>query len=192
MKKLALFACMMMASTGAAFGVDFGLTFGIGNGTAKVSSGGQSVEAKPTTSVMITPGGDIVRLGIAAIGWEVPVAFGGPARALISNGSINTEKMNFMLAPGARLRLAPSTRLSPWASVGIGAGRFDRSTVASASNLLQSATSTSFTVAVGVGLDFKVAGPLFLRAEGRNFNYKSVGDLRRNSFQFLAGIGVRF
>lgn len=133
-----------------------------------------------------------MNVGLVAIGWEIPVAFGGPARALISNGQINTEKMDFMLVPGARVRIAPISRLSPWASVGVGVGRFDRATVASAANLLKSATESSFAISVGVGADFKVGGPLFLRAEGRNFNYKSVDSLRRNAFQFLIGAGLRF
>jgi opacity protein-like surface antigen len=187
-----LFLTLAMSAAISAFGADVALTLGVGNGTSKVSNNGQTVEAKSTTSVMITPGGDIVNVGVVAIGWEIPVAFGGPARALISNGQINTEKMDFMLVPGARVRIAPISRLSPWASVGVGLGRFDRASASSASNLLQSATASSFAISVGVGLDFKVAGPLFLRAEGRNFNYKSVDDLRRNSFQFLIGAGLRF
>jgi opacity protein-like surface antigen len=100
--------------------------------------------------------------------------------------------MDFMLVPGARVRIAPVARLSPWASFGVGVGRFNRASVTTFSGLLSAATETSFALAVGVGADFKVAGPLFLRAEGRNFNYKSLDDIRRNSFQFLAGVGLRF
>ena len=172
---------------------DVALTIGVyNNGTTKAQSGGQTVEASSSTGALLTPGGNIANFGIAAIGWEVPVAFGGPARALISNGRIATEKLDFMLVPGARVKILPTGRVSPWASVGIGAGRFSRATVSSASSLLKAATETAFTVAVGVGVDVKVAGPLFLRAEGRNFNYKSVDSLRRNSFQFFVGAGLRF
>jgi opacity protein-like surface antigen len=174
------------------FGTDVALTIGIGKKTSTASAAGQTVEAKSTTSVMLTPGGDFVNVGLAAVGWEIPVAFGGPARALISNGRVATEKMDFMLVPGARVRIAPVARLSPWASFGVGVGRFNRASVTTLSGLLSAATETSFALAVGVGADFRVAGPLFLRAEGRNFNYKSLEDVRKNSFQFLAGVGLRF
>lgn len=189
MKLLSLFLVFGAAS----FGADVALTFGLRNNfTSKIQSGGQTVEASSSTSVLLTPSINFVNLGVAAIGWETPIAFGGPARALISNGRIATEKLDFMIVPGARVKILPLGRFSPWASVGFGAGRFSRATVASASNLLKAATNTTFAVAVGVGLDVKVAGPLFLRAEGRNFNYKGVEDLRRNSFQFFGGVGLRF
>jgi opacity protein-like surface antigen len=184
----------LIALCGAsACATEIAATIGLGNNsTSKVNSGGQTVEASSTNSFLITPAGNFANIGIAAIGWEVPVAFGGPGRALVSSGSVSTEKLDFMIAPGARLTILPVGRFSPWASVGIGAGRFSRATVSSASNVLRAATATSFTVAVGVGLDVKIAGPLFARVEGRNFNYKSVDELRRNSFQVFAGVGLRF
>jgi opacity protein-like surface antigen len=175
------------------FGADVALTFGLrDNFKSKIQSGGQTVEASSSNSVLLTPSINFVNIGVAAIGWETPIAFGGPGRALISDGRIATEKLDFMIVPGVRAKILPMGRFSPWASVGIGAGRFSRATVSNASSLLRAATNTSFTVAVGVGLDVKIAGPLFLRAEGRNFNYKGVEDLRRNSFQFFAGAGLRF
>jgi opacity protein-like surface antigen len=189
MKILPLFLVFCALS----FGADLAMTFGIRNNfTSKIQSGAQTVEASSGNSVLVTPAVNFVNLGVAAIGFEAPIAFGGPGRALISNGRVATEKLDFMFVPGARVKILPGGRFSPWASVGIGAGRFNRATVANASNLLSAATNTSFTVAVGVGLDVKVAGPLFLRAEGRNFNYKGVEDLRRNSFQFFGGVGLRF
>jgi len=167
-------------------------TFALGNETKTASGNGQTVEAKPGASLIVTPGGDFVNVGIAAIGLEIPVALGGPARALFSNNQLATEKLDFLLAPSARLRLAPAFRLSPWASVGVGVGRFDRTSFSTPSNAWRTATESQFTIAVGVGADFRVAGPLVLRAEGRNFNYKSVDGLKRNTFQFLLGAGVRF
>ncbi|BDC48090.1 hypothetical protein F183_A04060 [Bryobacterales bacterium F-183] len=171
---------------------DLFATFALGNDTKTATANGQTVTAKPTSSFIVTPGFDFVNAGIAAIGMELPIAFGGPARALFTDNQLATEKLDFLLAPSARLRLLSGFRLSPWASVGIGAGRFDRSSVSTVGNALRTATETQFTVAVGVGADFKVAGPLALRAEGRNFNYKSVDGLKRNSFQFLVGAGLRF
>lgn len=189
MKLLPLF----LAFGALTFGADVALTFGLRNNfTSKVQSGSQTVEASSSNSVLLTPSINFANFGVAALGWETPIAFGGPGRALISNGRIATEKLDFMIVPGARVKIMPLGRFSPWASVGIGAGRFSRATVSSAANLLNAATNTTFTIGVGVGLDVKVAGPLFLRAEGRNFNYKGVEDLRRNSFQFFGGVGLRF
>jgi hypothetical protein len=76
--------------------------------------------------------------------------------------------------------------------MGVGAGRFDRTTISSPTNVLRAVTQTSFTIAVGGGVDVKLGGPAFARVEGRNFNYKGVNDLRQNSFQFLLGLGLRF
>jgi len=182
--------CIALPSVSAA--ADLFATFAFGNDTKTASGNGQTVQAKPTNSFIVTPGFDFVNAGIAAIGMEVPVAFGGPARALFQSSQLATEKLDFMIAPSARVRLVPGFRLSPWASLGVGAGRFDRSSLSTVGNALNTATETQFTVAVGVGADFRVAGPLALRAEGRNFNYKSVDGLKRNTFQFLVGAGLRF
>jgi opacity protein-like surface antigen len=190
---IAAAAYLLLSSTATTlFATDIAASIGIRNPTAKVSAGGQNVEASSTRSFLITPGGDFVNVGVVAIGWELPVAFGGEAKASVTSGIINTEKMDFMLVPGGRVRIAPISRVSPWASLGIGVGRFDRATVSSPTAVLRAATETSFTVAVGGGVDVKVGGPLFARAELRNFNYKSVEGLRRNTFQFLLGLGLRF
>jgi opacity protein-like surface antigen len=177
---------------GVASAADLFATFALGNDTKTASGNGQNIEVKPTNQFIVTPGFDFVNVGIAAIGMEVPVAFGGPARAVFSNNRLASEKMDFLLAPSARLRAFSGFRLSPWASVGVGVGRFDRTSFSSPSNAWNTATESQFTIAVGVGADFRVAGPLALRAEGRNFNYKSVDGLKRNNFQFLVGAGLRF
>ena len=120
MKLLSLFFALGLAS----FGADVALTFGLRNNfTSRIQSGGQTVEASSSNSVLLTPSINFVNFGIAALGWETPIAFGGPARALISNGRIATEKLDFMIVPGARVKIMPLGRFSPWASVGVGAGR---------------------------------------------------------------------
>lgn len=182
----------LFLAAGSLFAADVALTFGIHSGKSTVTNGGRTVEANSSTSVMLTPAGTIANFGVASLGWEVPIAFGGPAKALIGNGRVATEKLDFLLVPGARLRLLPGRRLSPWASVGLGVGRFDRASVSSVGNAVRAATDSSFTVAVGAGADLKLAGPLFLRGEIRNFNYKSLDDLRRNSFLTLVGFGFRW
>jgi hypothetical protein len=184
--KLILFLFLAVST----FAADVALTIGISKRTTLVDS--PIFESKSSPSVILAPGGDIANLGLAAIGWEIPVAFGGPGRAVVSSGLTATEKLDFMLVPGARVRFVPVARLSPWASFGIGVGRVDQELFYRFSSGLTTATQTSFAFAVGVGADFKVAGPLFLRAEGRNFNYKGLEDIRRNSLQFLAGVGLRF
>ena len=74
---------MFLAFGVASFGADVALTFGIrNNSTSKVQSGGQTVEAGSSNSVLLTPSINFVNLGVAAIGWETAIAFGGPARAL--------------------------------------------------------------------------------------------------------------
>jgi hypothetical protein len=70
--KLVLFLSLALSC----FGTDVALTVGIGKKTSTAAAAGQTVEAKSTTSVMLTPGGDFVNLGLAAVGWEIPVAFG--------------------------------------------------------------------------------------------------------------------
>jgi opacity protein-like surface antigen len=191
--------------------VDLTLSIGGATGTtSSITTGlGRVVRADSSRVTQLNLGGNFANLGAAAIGWEIPVAFGGPGRADIITQPqrffTRAEKTNFALTPGVRLQVLPVAPLTPWASVGVGFARLDSSAASFATpagtSEVAAKSSTSLAVSVAGGLDWKPFRHFLLRGEIRNYNFASPAGLitgdpfggnRKNNLVFSAGIGVRF
>jgi hypothetical protein len=172
---------------------------------------GTTVSAESGGTIMLNFGGDVVNLKAVALGYEVPVAFGGPGRALVSaRGSATyTERANFVATPGARLRILPAAKLTPWVSVGAGIGRLERngalyflSNHGEVAGAQQTGPRSVFVLSTAGGADWKLARHVVIRAELRNFTFTTpqtgfVGSFpfygeRRNNLLFLGGVGLHF
>ncbi len=177
-------------------------------------SGGQ-VKADSSGTMLVNFGGNFLNLGVLALGYEIPVAVGGPGRAMIHTqglaGETYTERMNLAITPGVRVRLLPVSPLTPWFSIGAGIGRLERQGVNygllnPAQGVVplasQSGDRRVFTLSTAGGVDWKLLHFLVVRGEVRNWSFTTpmvgfVGSFsfwgeRRNNLTFLAGVGLRF
>jgi hypothetical protein len=197
------------------------------SGAELVLSGGS---APPRTTTVGTPAGDpfstnssgmlllnfggsFFNVGSLALGYEIPVAFGGPGRALVATRGLTTEnyaeQAHFLATPGARLRISPKARLTPWVSFGTGLGRLNRagslSTPTGTGTLAvarQTGDRNVFVISTAGGVDWRPTHFFLIRGEVRNYTFTTprtafvgsdafVGE-RRNNLMFLGGIGMRF
>jgi hypothetical protein len=205
----------MILAAGAASGADLVLSGGFApqrtttvgtpvGGTFSANSGGM---------LLLNFGGNLLNFGTLALGYEIPVAFGGPGRALVAARGLTTEnyaeQADFLATPGARLRILPAARFTPWVSFGAGIGRLNRAgslstptgsgTPAVAS---QTGDRNVFVISTAGGVDWKTMRFFLIRGEVRNDTFTTpqtafvgsdafVGE-RRNNLMFLGGIAVRF
>jgi hypothetical protein len=163
--------------------------------------------------VLLNFGGNFFNVGALALGYEIPVAFGGPGRAFVTTRGLTTEnyaeQAHFLITPGARLCISPTARFTPWASFGPGLGRLNRAgslstptgngTPAVAS---QTGDRNVFVISTAGGVDWRPKPYFLVRGEVRNYTFTTpqtafVGSdafwgERRNNLMFLGGIGLRF
>ena len=163
--------------------------------------------------LLLNFGGNFLNVGALALGYEIPVAFGGPGRALVATRGLTTEnyaeQAHFLATPGARLRISPTTRLTPWVSFGAGLGRLNRAgslSTPTGSGTLAVARQTGdrnvFVISTAGGVDWRPTHFFLIRGEVRNYTFTTprtafvgsdafIGE-RRNNLMFLGGIGVQF
>lgn len=175
------------------------LAVSMGWGAKSVQSGAQRVSVSSRSAVLVNAGGNFFNIGAAAIGWEAPLAFGGPQRAAVfgsgNQAIVSADSMNFAFTPGIRLRVLPVSPLTPWVSIGAGGARVNQATAGTgATAAVNASTGFRFASSVAGGIDCKPLPALLLRAELRNFRYSlpNVPDASRNTLLFLAGVGIRF
>ncbi len=136
----------------------------------------------------------IVHLPKASLYLEVPIAAGlsssVSALTILGGQSFSTRNYSVLfIAPGARLKLLPGSRLSPYFAIGGGLAHFRRSGG-------ESSTNTG-VLDFGGGIDFKLNRFLALRGEVRDFYSgppQLITGLLAREHQILAtgGIVVRF
>lgn len=135
----------------------------------------------------------ITGVPLISLSAELPIA-GSFSSSIptLSGTSIARSYTSLFITPGVRARLAPSFPISPYVSVGLGYGRFNR-------QLFDGTNSSNGTFAwdIGGGLDIKVLPFIGLRAEVRDFNSGGIGleSLalgRQNNLFVTAGIALRF
>jgi len=171
----------------------------MGWGAKSVQTGAQRVSVSSRSAVLVNAGGNFFNIGAAAIGWEVPLAIGGPQRAAVfgsgNQAVVSADSVSFAFTPGLRLRVLPVSPLTPWVSLGAGGARVNQAMAGTGPTAsVRSSTAFRFASSVAGGVDFKPLPALLLRAELRNFRYSlpNVPDASRNSLLFLAGVGIRF
>ena len=208
---------VLLSLAGAAPGAEIVISGGGGPAptTTVGTPAGGTVSAPSSAVVLLNGAGAIFRFGIFSLGWEVPVALGGPGRAMVFarglGGATYTERMNLAVTPGARLRVLPGARWMPWVSAGTGIVRLERAGVlynfiSPGSGIVPAASQVGdrrvFAVSTAGGIDWKPGRLMMLRGEVRNYNFTTpetdfVGSFpftgeRRNNLLFLGGIGLRF
>jgi hypothetical protein len=162
---------------------------------------------KSNRPVLVNLGGNFLNVGVAAIGWEIPVAFGGPGRVLLiteQNSVINyADQTRLVATPGVRLRILPASPLTPWVSGGVGVAQLDRVAAgASITSLGSSSKDYRLATSIAGGVDFKLLKFLLLRGEVRNYRFTTptglfngsnrFSGLTRNNTHVLVGVGLRF
>jgi hypothetical protein len=112
--------------------------------------------------------------GGIGLGLEVPFVALPSQDVQSASPSSPRNYASLFVTPGLRLTLAPSARVSPWASVGGGYARFAESTTLAtgAANSFKAGTNKG-ALQYGGGADFKtplkILVPLALRVEVRDF-----------------------
>ncbi len=102
--------------------------------------------------------------------FEVPVVYLPDQDLLSSNDLVPEGYTALFVTPGVRANLFPNTLVSPWASVGVGIGRFSTSKNGVFNVLkLPGKSSTTSVIEFGLGLDVKIWHSLRFRAEARDF-----------------------
>jgi len=144
----------------------------------------------------------LVNAGVVSLSFEVPVvgihssnsqvAIAAP----VGNTTITLDTSALFITPALRLKIVPSSPISPWLSVGGGWARFSTD---------GGPTSNKGAIEYGGGLDFKTGLPLLgFRAEVRdfvtgdpNFGFSNIvtgdnGGLRRHNLMVGGGVVLRF
>ena len=134
----------------------------------------------------------LVDVKLAALYLEIPFEAGWGGSRSITQGNLLHENYNTMyLTPGLKLKILPTSFISPYLAGGMGWGGF-RSTNTSA-------TSNKFAGDIGGGADFTILPILSLRAEVRDyyssaptFDVLSVFHGNVNNVVISAGAVFRF
>jgi hypothetical protein len=127
---------------------------------------------------------------------ELPLLIGGHANGSVSNVVYGSAGGVISLTPGIRFNVAPHSRVSLYAAIGVGPAVFgdDKSLVGA--GFVR--TNTSWTVAAaldfGGGLDFRLTRLVSLRVEARDFvTGRGLGGVRgRNHPIYSFGLGLHW
>jgi hypothetical protein len=104
----------------------------------------------------------LVHIPMASLYLELPFAAAWGGNRSITQGNLLHENYNTMyLTPGLKLKILPSSFVSPYLAGGLGWGGFRSSNT--------SATSNKFAGDIGGGADFTILPILSLRAEIRDY-----------------------
>jgi opacity protein-like surface antigen len=85
------------------------------------------------------------------------------------NAVVPQSIKSYFITPAARVNLFPTTAVSPWISLGAGAGHFSQSPQLDYSGPNPGKSTTGFTLEGGLGLDVKVWKQLSIRGGVRDF-----------------------
>jgi hypothetical protein len=104
----------------------------------------------------------LVHIPMASLYLELPFAAAWGGNRSIAQGNLLHENYNTMyLTPGLKLKILPSSFISPYLAGGLGRGGFRSSNT--------SATSNKFAGDIGGGADFTILPILSLRCEVRDY-----------------------
>lgn len=136
---------------------------------------------------------------IAALYFEFP--FAGTPRTKVDSTNVLSPRSysSLFFAPGVKLKLLPSAKYSPYATIGVGLARFSESNtrINNQPNADQSSKVDNVFV-FGGGIDVKVFSIVSIRGEVRDFyselpplNVRALSDRQHNAL-ISAGFVLRF
>lgn len=139
----------------------------------------------------------LVGVPLAALYLDVPVV--GTLNSTVRSAGLGSAASYSALfvAPGVKLKLAPSFFVSPWLALGGGLAHFGASSGLAALSGTSGSTNTG-VFDVGGGLDAKVAPFVSLRGEVRDFYSGGLGlslatfNQRQHNIVTTAGLVLRF
>jgi len=141
----------------------------------------------------------LVNARIAALYFEVP--FAGTPRTTIKTTNALTpgSYSSIFFTPGIKIKLLPSGKYSPFATMGVGLAHFrEGDTTVTNLPLANRSSNTDSVFAFGFGLDVKVRSILSVRGEVRDFyselpalNVRALSDRQHNAL-ISGGIVLRF
>jgi hypothetical protein len=134
----------------------------------------------------------IASVPVASLYLELPVAGSFQSSVPAASLGIARNYTSLFVAPGLRLRLAPSFPVTPYLALGGGYARFDRKL-----NNGTTSTNNAGVFDIGGGVDVKILPFVSLRGELRDFDSGSIGLQslvfgRQHNLFATAGIALKF
>ena len=205
----AVWACALLGPAARASDVAIGAGAGPHSGNASFNPTGARVDGTAGATLLLNGGFDFLKRGNFAFGVEIPLALHGATRASVSfrgqSTSIYTEQLSMALTPAVRARFAPQRSLSPWISFGAGLARIHRTGqdfYFANALAAQVGTSRGLALMPAAGVDVRLARRWFVRAEFRDYIYRTPANGFVSSFAFWnrwnfnpmagASLGLRF
>jgi hypothetical protein len=133
--------------------------------------------------------------GVFAITFEIPAVIDPSEKLHFGGFNAPSSFASYFVTPSARVSLFPSGSVSPWISVGGGVGHFALSSRLESGqpNPNKSGTTTG-AVQLGLGLDVKIIGSVYLRGEAREFRsgepQLNVNTARSRYYNLFTGAGL--
>jgi opacity protein-like surface antigen len=177
MKSVLLLA--MAAGIASAQNSDLGLLIGISGPTHQVVTGTQvRVSSSVGASGQINYAMQLKENDAGRLYLELPLLIGGRAASSVSGFVSSSTQAGIYFTPGVRLNLTLHPRTSFYAVGGAGLASFDENLSLVGKGVVTNGSEwkTSFAVAFGGGLDFRLTRLISLRGELRDFvSEKGIG-----------------
>ncbi len=136
-----------------------------------------------------------ITFGIASLSVEVPFVYTPQTKVQFGLNQVPKDFRAYFLTPAARVNVFPTTRFSPWVSVGGGFAHFNPNATLEFGGASGATSSTSGVFEVGGGVDVGFMDHFKVRGEIRDFNSGEppINLLKSNRYSHIfAGIGVVF
>ena len=135
--------------------------------------------------------------GLAGVSVEVPFVVTPETKMQFALNTVPKNFSSYFVTPAVRVNLFPTTAFSPWGSIGGGVGHYSPNAQLEFGGASNGVDTTAGVFEVGVGLDVRVAGPIKLRGEFRDFNASvssaiNAGRGTKRLNNLFAGAGVVF
>jgi hypothetical protein len=178
---------LLLASTASAQKVDLAV---LGGGQA-------SFEPNTNIGTGFVLGGNlgvrVVDAPLVDLFLEFPVTAAFKINSELPASVAQRDYSSLFFAPGLRLKLAPSSPVSPFFAAGVGVARFRQE----ASATVPARTTTTNVFQFGLGSDFKIAPFLSFRTELRDYysgplNFDTTLTGRQHNLTGMAGLVLRF
>ena len=140
-----------------------------------------------------------LNFGLAGISVEVPFVISPQTKLHFAPNQVPKDFSSYFITPAVRVNLFPTTAFSPWGSVGAGVGHYSPNANLEYGGPSNGVNTTGGVFEVGFGLDVRVAGPIKIRGEFRDFNANAPsalnaghGTKRLNNLTAAAGVVFSF
>jgi hypothetical protein len=135
--------------------------------------------------------------GIAGVSVEVPFVVTPTTKMQFALNTVPKDFSSYFVTPAVRVNLFPTTAFSPWGSIGGGVGHFSPNAQLEFGGPSNGTDTTGGVFEAGIGLDVRVAGPIKIRGEFRDFNASASSALNagrgtKRLNVLFAGAGIVF